>query len=219
MSLDRKKEKFIPMYSIPLKEGTYLKIRPSANAWWKDQTKTQRLMALFYVGVSAAEARRNIGISKRKYDYFIKIHPEVPEIQKQYKDEIFILATKTVRNRALSDPAWALKYWVKKEPEEFRPPRLLKEIKLMKIELKKDQEEYRDEVRILKRIIGAYREAIDYKKGKYNVNYLKKIDKMIIYYNRQNRGARIERFKELEALEIKRQKPNSEQSGFPGFNN
>jgi hypothetical protein len=209
------KKKFFPLYTVALGEGRSLKIRPSANAWWKNQSKVHRLIALFNVGVSAEKARKNIGITKRKYDYFVKKHPEVVQMQKEYKDETFVAAAKTVRDKALKDPKFSLKYWIKKEPDKFPPPRLLRKIKLIKEWMEEDWESYQEELRELRIIVGMFQEAIDPRTKEWNKKYLERIRETVIFYNRKYRKTKLHRVKEVDALKISI--PNSEQTGFPGF--
>ncbi|MDQ3075937.1 MAG: hypothetical protein M3Q34_02315 [bacterium] len=161
MKLDRTNKKFIPLYSIPLKEDIYLKIKPTANAWWKDQSKVQRLMALLYVGLTVEKACKNIGISRRKYKYFVQIHPEVTEIHKIYKSGFLTTAERTVKDRVEKDPKFALKYLRKKKPEEFPPPLLLNKIVSLEEYAEEQKLGFLREVRELKIIIGMYKEVFD----------------------------------------------------------
>lgn len=68
-------------YLIPhdLEELT-LRVRHSANAWWKDTSKVFRLLlALEDHGLKVDDACDFAGITKRQYKYFVRLHPILPE--------------------------------------------------------------------------------------------------------------------------------------------
>lgn len=190
MKLAKSKEKFIPLYSVPLKDDYYFKVRPTANAWWKDQSKVQKLLALLYAGFTAEKACKDIGISNRKYKYFIKIHPSFVVIRNIYKSNLLVKSKKAVRAAVENDPKFALKYWSKRSPDEF--PSGYFSTRIANLEQKHEDvvKRFSEELRELKIIIGMYQEVTNELKplmGGWYIEAAEKADAEVRKYNRMHR--------------------------------
>jgi hypothetical protein len=146
-------------YRIPLIFGLVLEARKSANAWWLDQLKVQKLIAAFCIGSTIPEACSYAQITVRQYKYFVKEHPEFSEARKGYILEPGILAQKTVVKALSHDPKIAWKWLERKYPEEFG--RLSRRRKQQSLEqpFKTQQQEWdemsSDERRALKNLQAA----------------------------------------------------------------
>lgn len=159
MELEKNKEKFIPLYSVPLKDGYSFKVKSTANAWWKDQSKVQKLIALLYAGFGIERACRDIGISKSKYKYFIKIHPGFEVIKEVYKSALLKKANKNVRMKIETDPDFALKYLSKRNPEEYPSGHMSKRIKNINKEYEEKIDALLNELSTVKSIVARYQEV------------------------------------------------------------
>lgn len=51
-------------------------IHKSANAWWMDSTKLDKIVTAFKAGLTIKAACVYAGITRRQYDYFVDMHPE-----------------------------------------------------------------------------------------------------------------------------------------------
>jgi hypothetical protein len=70
-------------YTIPdVAYGIRLDVKKSANAWWLDQWRVQKLLDGFSYAFTIPEACFTAGITPKQYKYFALLHPEVNEIRK-----------------------------------------------------------------------------------------------------------------------------------------
>jgi hypothetical protein len=105
-------------YTITLKSGREFNVRDSANAWWLNQHKVDKILVAFELGSTIIESCDYAGITLKQYKYFARIHPELAEIRKGFDSYPKIKARATLR-KALEEPKYALKYLEKKVPGEF----------------------------------------------------------------------------------------------------
>lgn len=149
-------------YSIPLDNGTLLKIKPTANAWWRQPVKVCKLLAAFSVGLSTSQACERAGITPQNYKYFVKEHPIILEIRKWYDEELLKITQTTVAKGVRSDKRFALRYWIKREPHKFPPPPLLRKLEDLRMDHREAVNELRDDIRELSKIGELYREAYEF---------------------------------------------------------
>lgn len=187
MELEKNKEKFIPLYSVALKDGYSFKVKSTANAWWKDQSKVQKLIALLYAGFGIERACRDVGISKSKYKYFIKIHPGFESIREVYKSALLKKASKNVRTKVETDPDFALKYLSKRNPEEYPSGYMAKRIENLNQEHQEKIDVLLGELRTVKHLVAMYQEVtnelLPNTRGWYNER-IEYIDAEVLKYNK-----------------------------------
>lgn len=84
--MDPKKDKIDP-YTFPHgKEHLTLRVRPTANAWWKDLSKVYLLLDAFDNHCSSVEEACYIaGITRKQYKYFAQEHPVIYERRRKAK--------------------------------------------------------------------------------------------------------------------------------------
>lgn len=66
-------------YTIEDKWHGSFNVRKSANSWWMDRLKLERLIEAKKAGLNDMEAGYYTGITKNQKDYFLKIHPHFSE--------------------------------------------------------------------------------------------------------------------------------------------
>src|SRR3989304_5388627 len=69
------------VYIIEDKNFDQLEIKFSANAWWLDRRKVERLIEAFKIAAPIAEACIYAGITRGQWDYFNVKHLEFSEIK------------------------------------------------------------------------------------------------------------------------------------------
>jgi hypothetical protein len=112
-------------YTIDDKNFGELKIKHTANAWWKDEGKVVKLIRGLKMDCKPRELRLLAGITQDQYDYFLKIHPDFSVIFKDFRAIPSIKARQTVMMGIQKDPNIAFKYLERKEPDEFKEKREL----------------------------------------------------------------------------------------------
>jgi len=122
-------------YIIEDKNFGQLKIRKTANAWWKDKERVAKLIQGFKMDCRPGEVRMLAGISQDQYDYFLKIHPEFSVIFEDFRNNPVLRARATVYSAIGNDPTIAFKYLERKAPDEFKDK---KEIEITKPSLVMD---------------------------------------------------------------------------------
>lgn len=108
-------------FAYLLKDVTFgeLKVQNSANAWWTDKGKLERLVTAFKYDGTIKEACLLAGISIDQYRYFIELHPEFSPIIEACRQVPVLIARKTIVDNLHKDPATARWYLQKKAPGEF----------------------------------------------------------------------------------------------------
>lgn len=107
-------------YVIEDKYFGKLKVKRSANAWWMDRGKVERLIMGYKMDCRGQECRFLAGISEDQLKYFKKIHPEFSTILDDMRSMPSIKARTTIMRALDSDPATA-KWWLeRKHPDEFK---------------------------------------------------------------------------------------------------
>ena len=100
--------------------GEPFTVYKSANAWWTDVSKVEKLMFCFKNDMSVEEALFSVGISRNNYYYFLKIHPEFSNIKVQLLKAFPAVAKLTLGQALQKDPNLALRYLQGAQPENYR---------------------------------------------------------------------------------------------------
>ena len=96
-----------------------LQVKNTANGWWLDRSKVQRLIDAFKIGSTDEEACLYAGININTFKYFITLHPEFSPIKQQLKQYPLLVARRTVVGALEKDPNIAMQYLTKKKKDEF----------------------------------------------------------------------------------------------------
>ena len=107
-------------YFIEDKYFGKLHVRKSANAWWMDRGKVERLVTGYKLDCKPAELRILAGISKDQLEYFKEQHPEFSSVLEDLRKVPTIKARTSLVRALESDPNLALKYMERKEADEFK---------------------------------------------------------------------------------------------------
>jgi hypothetical protein len=109
-----------PGYSVPYPFGgtNNVEIKPTANAWWSNQSKVHQFLLAIGTGCTIEEACAYIDITVKQYKYFQSLHPDFKELRNAYS-LIPIIKAKQAVVRGLDDPKFALRYLERKLPGEF----------------------------------------------------------------------------------------------------
>lgn len=94
-------------------------VKKSANAWYLNRGKVERLIEAFKYGVTIELACVSIGISVDQYKYFKELHPEFSTIMEACRQLPKLRAVKTIVDALGTDVATARWYAERKMPEEF----------------------------------------------------------------------------------------------------
>lgn len=70
-------------YTLSDKYFQDFEVEKSANAWWMDRRKVERLIESFKIGYNIIEACVFAGISIAQYKYFVQIHPEFSTVKER----------------------------------------------------------------------------------------------------------------------------------------
>jgi hypothetical protein len=106
-------------YTITDKYHPDLKIKNSANAWWIDRGKVERLISAFKIDASIGEACVYAGITYDQYKYFMIVHPEFSIIKELCSDLPTLQARQEVVKGIANDKEFAMKYLERKRKKEF----------------------------------------------------------------------------------------------------
>ncbi len=151
--------KFLPEYTVPLGGDLYFKVRPTANAWWKNPYKVSILLGLLRAGVTLEEICKMIGITRRQYKYFALTHPEINKIKEAFLTEAKEVTKKTLISKIENSPSFALKYLNRTNPEQFPYPSHLEKIEGLKDQIESLVQKHREEIRRLKIVVAKYQAA------------------------------------------------------------
>lgn len=122
----KKPKKFKIAYTIEDKFFGELKIKETANAWWKNREKVVKLIQGFKMDCKPGELRILAGISKDQYDYFMQVHPEFSAIFEDLRNNPVLKARATVITGIGMDPNIAFKYLERKASDEFKEKKEVK---------------------------------------------------------------------------------------------
>jgi hypothetical protein len=108
-------------YAYTITDASFgeLKVRNSANAWWMDRPKLDRLITAYKNGHNDKEARVYAGITERHLEYFQELHPEFCAVKEDCRQMANIIARKSVVGQMTTDGNLAFKWLEKKVPDEF----------------------------------------------------------------------------------------------------
>jgi hypothetical protein len=107
-------------YFIEDKSFGKLYVKKSANAWWMDRGKVERLITGCKMDCKPQECRLLAGISKDQLDYFEKMHLEFSSILEDMRKMPSIKARQTIIRSLENDPRVAMWYLERKEADEFK---------------------------------------------------------------------------------------------------
>ena len=108
-------------YAYTIKDKTFgeLNVLRSANAWWNDRAKVERLIEVYKLDASNEEACFYAGISSEQLKYFMEQHREFYAIKEQLKQMPILKARKTINDALETDLGNAWKYLSRKRKVEF----------------------------------------------------------------------------------------------------
>lgn len=119
-NMEKNKSKKEFAYFIEDKSFGKLYVKKSANAWWMDRGKVERLITGCKMDCKPQECRLLAGISKDQLDYFEKIHPEFSAILEDMRKMPSIKARQTIIRALENDSRVAMWYLERKEADEFK---------------------------------------------------------------------------------------------------
>lgn len=102
-------------YEIKDKNAGDLMVQHSANAWWMERGKVEKLIDAFKIGCLVDEAIVYAGISLEQYKYFCRQHPEFYTIKRQCLAFLDFQAREALAKEIKNNPGAAYTHLVKKE--------------------------------------------------------------------------------------------------------
>ena len=105
-------------YVIKDKSFPDFPIKKSANAWWLDRGKVEKIIAAFKLDCTVEQACVYAGISHDQYKYFCRAHKNFYTIKAICKSLPILRARQTIVMN-LHDAKNAMWYLERKNPEEF----------------------------------------------------------------------------------------------------
>lgn len=93
-------------------------VKKSANAWWIDMRKVERLIEAYKIQCTDEEASAYAGISIAQLRYFRENHDDFYQVKEACLSINFMKARQSISNN-LSNPEFALKFMERKKKEEF----------------------------------------------------------------------------------------------------
>ena len=101
-----------------------VKIKHTANAWWKSEAKVVQLLSAYKAGCTTKECLIDAGITADQLKYFKKEHPEISPRLKELKKVPSIHARKlialAIKKGSIKTAQW---YLERKLPDEFKERR------------------------------------------------------------------------------------------------
>lgn len=94
-------------------------VRKSANAWWMDKGKVERLIEAYKKQSTDGEACFYAGITIAQLKYFRKTHADFSTIKDACGEALFLEARETIAREIPRNPEFALKFMERKKREEF----------------------------------------------------------------------------------------------------
>lgn len=94
-------------------------VRKSANAWWLDRGKVERLISSYKIQSTDKEACYYAGITINQLKYFRKTHAEFSSIKEACRQSLFLKAREAIAREIPRNPEFALKFMERKKREEF----------------------------------------------------------------------------------------------------
>lgn len=102
------------VYAYTLREPAFgeLQILNSANAWWLDRLKVQKLIDAYKIDATDEQAMFYAGISKGQFEYFKKLHPDFSGVKEACGQHLGLLAkmaiAKEIEHNQEGRPSWYL---------------------------------------------------------------------------------------------------------------
>jgi len=96
-----------------------LEVKNTANAWWVDKAKVDRLISAFKIDATVGEARVFAGISPKQYEYFKDCHPTFEIIIANCRELPVLNARTRVAKGVKESYANAMDYLKRKKRDEF----------------------------------------------------------------------------------------------------
>jgi len=137
------KEKYA--YTIKDKNFGEFKVLNSANAWWLESIKVERLIEVFKLDGTIEEARFYAGITEIQWKYFVKLHPEFYTIKEIISQYPALKARKEVVE-GIDDFDKGLKYLERKRKKEWSPRIEQEQIGPIKHEIEKKEKDKIDDI-------------------------------------------------------------------------
>jgi len=108
-------------YAYTIKDVTFgeFNVLNSANAWWLDRAKLDKLITAYKNGLDDPEARVYAGISRFNYNYFLEKHPEFSTIKEDCQEVTNLVARNAITSQMKTDGNLAFKWMERKKPHEF----------------------------------------------------------------------------------------------------
>lgn len=93
----------------------------TANAWWMDRVKVERLMSAFKSDLTIMEACISAGITYDQYKYFNKVHPEFSTVKERCASALPMIAKRGLVNDLADPKAWRSRQWYleRRQPETY----------------------------------------------------------------------------------------------------
>jgi hypothetical protein len=108
-------------YAYTIKDNAFepFHVLNTANGWWIDKTKVDRLITAFKLDCTIQEACVYAGISIRSYQYFNELHPDFCNIIDACRQLPSLKARETVVKKMAESYANAVDYLKRKKKDEF----------------------------------------------------------------------------------------------------
>jgi hypothetical protein len=91
----------------------------SANGWWVDGTKLERLIGGLKCYLTLKQALISAGISERQYRYFLEQHPKFCQVKERCREVLPILAKSTIHKEIGKNWHAAAWFLERVESEEY----------------------------------------------------------------------------------------------------
>lgn len=154
----QEQNKFIPAYTLRISDEIFLRVRPTANAWWKDQLTLCLLLSAISTGNTIEDACSHAGITVPQYKYFARLHPKMALIREHYKAKLVETSLSTIASKLKTNPSFALRYDRQKHPDQYPTSYLQKQVIELAEWRDEDEEYYLEQINKLNIVLGRFLE-------------------------------------------------------------
>lgn len=107
----------VEVYAYTIKDAAFgeFNVLNTANAWWLDNLKVNKLIDAFKFDCSVGEAMYYAGITRGQWEYFNQLHPDFSGVEQAAREHLGLIARRNFAKRMENGDAAAVDMYLKKK--------------------------------------------------------------------------------------------------------